>query len=202
VDGGVLGSSLNSSCTLYLIAYQHIITSVSINHPLQAWINYDVNFRTKAASNPSLRWDIRDLDLWLERFSQTLQLSLTAGHVIIVVVPLIILTTVLFIPLLHTLMEEGNHLTREDHHLMKVDRFMEDGHQLTEMDHQHRQTHSNDLSHPIPTHAVTLTGQTVTVQTANLLTDVRDVADPILVKASLQKGSSALIKHSLTIVHP
>jgi len=63
--------SLNPSCAPYLIAYQRIITSASINHPLQAWVSYDVKFRTKAATDPSLRWDIRDLDLWLEHFPGT-----------------------------------------------------------------------------------------------------------------------------------
>ena len=33
-----------------------------------AWLSYDMRFRTKAANDPSLRWDIRDLDLWLECF--------------------------------------------------------------------------------------------------------------------------------------
>jgi len=71
-------------CT-WLIAYRLILhvprtsllTSASsppqirTNHPLQAWINYDVKICTKAASNPSLRWDIQYLDLWLERFLDT-----------------------------------------------------------------------------------------------------------------------------------
>ena len=49
-----------------LIAYQHIITSASVSYPLQSWLNYDVQFRMLAASNPSLRWDTRHPDLWLQ----------------------------------------------------------------------------------------------------------------------------------------
>ena len=52
----------------HLIAYQRIITSANSRHPLHAWVSYDIKFRTKAANDPSLRWDIRDLDLWLECF--------------------------------------------------------------------------------------------------------------------------------------
>ena len=63
--------SLNPLCALYLIAYQRIITSASTSHPLQTWVSYDEKFHTKAASDPSLRWDIRDLVLWLEHFPGT-----------------------------------------------------------------------------------------------------------------------------------
>jgi len=49
---------LNPSCAPYLIAYQRIITSANSRHPLWLWLNYDVKFRIKAASNPSLRWDV------------------------------------------------------------------------------------------------------------------------------------------------
>ena len=49
-----------------LIAYQRIITSASVSYPLQSWLNYDVQFRMLAASNPSLRWDTRHHDLWLQ----------------------------------------------------------------------------------------------------------------------------------------
>jgi len=55
----------------YLIVNQCIITSTSTNHPLQARISYDVKFHTKAASGPSLRKDMQDLDLWLEHFPGT-----------------------------------------------------------------------------------------------------------------------------------
>ena len=54
-----------------LIAYQRIITSASNNHPLSAWLNYDIRFRTLAASNPSVRWDTRENELWLEFFTGT-----------------------------------------------------------------------------------------------------------------------------------
>ena len=63
--------ALDPSCAPYLITYQRIITSANSNHPLHAWINYDMKFRTKAASEPTLRWDIRELDLWLECFPGT-----------------------------------------------------------------------------------------------------------------------------------
>ena len=37
-----------------------------MSYPLQSWLNYDVQFRTLAASNPSLRWDTHHHDLWLQ----------------------------------------------------------------------------------------------------------------------------------------
>ena len=48
------------------VAYQRIITSASMQYPLTAWLNYDIQFRTLAASDPSLRWDTRHTDLWLQ----------------------------------------------------------------------------------------------------------------------------------------
>ena len=63
--------SLDPSCASHLIAYQRIITSANSQHPLHAWLSYDTRFRTKAANDSSLRWDIRDLDLWLECFPGT-----------------------------------------------------------------------------------------------------------------------------------
>ena len=54
------------SCTPSLIAYQRIITLASVSYPLQSWLNYDVQFRMLAASDPSLRWDTRHPDLWLQ----------------------------------------------------------------------------------------------------------------------------------------
>jgi len=59
---------LNPSCAPYLVEYQCIITTANSRHPLHAWVNYDTKFRTKAANDPSLRWDIRDLYIWLECF--------------------------------------------------------------------------------------------------------------------------------------
>ena len=46
------------------IVYQCIITSASIQYPTAAWLNYDVQFRTLAASEPALHWDVRHTDLW------------------------------------------------------------------------------------------------------------------------------------------
>ena len=54
-----------------LIAYQRIITSASIQYPLESWLSYDVQFRTLAAADPSLRWDIRHADLWLQCVTQS-----------------------------------------------------------------------------------------------------------------------------------
>ena len=108
--------SLNPSCAPYLIAYQRIITSASTSHPLQAWVSYDVKFRTKAASDPSLRWDIQDLDLWLEHFPGTAAQSShwpcnhcgSTTHY-----P----SHCPFVPLLHTLMEDYQ-LMEKDHQLL------------------------------------------------------------------------------------
>ena len=49
-----------------LVAYQRIITSASIQYPLVAWLNYDIQFRILATSDPSLCWDTRHTDLWLQ----------------------------------------------------------------------------------------------------------------------------------------
>ena len=49
-----------------LVAYQHIITSANNLYPLESWLDSDVQFRTLAASNPSLRWDTGHPDLWLQ----------------------------------------------------------------------------------------------------------------------------------------
>jgi len=139
--------SLNPSCAPYLIAYQCIITSASNNHHLQAWINYNVKFCNKTASESSLRWDIWDLDLWLEHFPDTAAQpnSWPCNHCGT------ILTVVLFVALIHILMEEENYLTKEAHQLMEVDQqLMEEDRQPTEMDHQHPQTHSNDLPQHMP----------------------------------------------------
>ena len=63
--------SINPSCATHLIAYQRIKTLANSQYPLYAWLSYDMRFRTKAANDPSLRWDIQDLDLWLECFPGT-----------------------------------------------------------------------------------------------------------------------------------
>ena len=46
--------SINPSCAPHLISYQWIITLANSQHPLQAWLSYDMRFRTKAANDPSL----------------------------------------------------------------------------------------------------------------------------------------------------
>lgn len=53
------------------VAYQRIITSASMQYPTASWLNYDVQFRTLAASNPTLQWDVRPIDLWLQFMSGT-----------------------------------------------------------------------------------------------------------------------------------
>ena len=57
---------------------------------------------------------------------------------------------------------------------------MEKDHQLKEEDHQRLPTLNNDL------HAATSTGPTVSVQTADLFTDVRTVVGPTRPRAALQ----------------
>ena len=54
-----------------LVAYQRIITSASVQYPLESWLTYDVQFRMLAASDPSLRWDMRHADLWLQCLTPT-----------------------------------------------------------------------------------------------------------------------------------
>ena len=48
------------------VAYQCIITSASTQYPPTAWLNYNVQFRTLAALDPNLYWDVRHTDLWLQ----------------------------------------------------------------------------------------------------------------------------------------
>ena len=52
-----------------LASYQCIITSASTQYPPMAWLNYDVQFYTLAASDPSIRWDKCHTDLWLQCMS-------------------------------------------------------------------------------------------------------------------------------------
>ena len=56
----------NTARALELIGYQRIITSTNQSLPLKAWLQYDGQFRTPAASNPHLRWDLRQPELWYE----------------------------------------------------------------------------------------------------------------------------------------
>ena len=58
--------SANPKRALELIDYQCLITSANLQLPLSSWMSYDIRFRTLAASNPALSWDIRHPDLWLE----------------------------------------------------------------------------------------------------------------------------------------
>ena len=65
--------AVNPSRALELLGYQRLITSANLQLPFSAWMSYDIRFRTLAASNSALRWDIRHPDLWLEclTFSRT-----------------------------------------------------------------------------------------------------------------------------------
>ena len=54
-----------------LVAYQCIITSASVQYPLESWLTYDVQFWMLAASDPSLRWDMRHANLWLQCLTST-----------------------------------------------------------------------------------------------------------------------------------
>ena len=51
---------------LEFFGYQRIITSLNLSLPLSAWMTYDIRFQTLAASHPSLRWDSRHLDTWID----------------------------------------------------------------------------------------------------------------------------------------
>ena len=64
------------ACAPQLVAYQRIITSASIHYPLSAWLNYDVQFRTLAASDSLVCWDIRHTDLWLQCVTTTPPLAI------------------------------------------------------------------------------------------------------------------------------
>ena len=66
---------LDPFCAPHLVAYQRIITTANSDHPLQSWLNHDKKITTQAANDPSLRWDIRDTDLWLECFPVSVQAS-------------------------------------------------------------------------------------------------------------------------------
>ena len=95
------------------------------------------------------------------------QLNLTIGHVPIVVELTIMLTTVLFIPLLHTLMVEDNQLLL---------------------------TPNSDPPLLTLPYAVATTDQTVTVLSANMHTDVTTVVGHTRAKAIQEMGSSAIFK--------
>ena len=48
-----------------LVAYRRIITPANNHYPLTAQLNYDVQFWTLAAPDPSLCWDVHHTDFWL-----------------------------------------------------------------------------------------------------------------------------------------
>ena len=49
-----------------LLGYQRLITSANLQLPFSFWMSYDVKFCTLAATCPSLRWETRHSDPWLE----------------------------------------------------------------------------------------------------------------------------------------
>ena len=56
----------NPSRASELLGYQRLIHSASKHFGTASWLKYDAQFRTLAASNPQLRWDLRHPDLWLD----------------------------------------------------------------------------------------------------------------------------------------
>ena len=56
----------NPARALELVGYQRIVTSADHSLPLKAWLQYDAQFHTLAASNPLLRWDQWHPELWYE----------------------------------------------------------------------------------------------------------------------------------------
>ena len=84
-------SSLLDACNIYiaivvaynpsqaaeLLGYERLIHSASKHFSTLAWLNYDMQFRTLAASNPQLQWNLRHSELWLDNLaSQTDSFSL------------------------------------------------------------------------------------------------------------------------------
>ena len=58
----------NPSRAAELLGYQRLIHSASKHFSTSAWLNYDMQFRTLAASNPQLQWNLHHSELWLDRF--------------------------------------------------------------------------------------------------------------------------------------
>ena len=58
--------SANPSRGLELFGYQRLTTSANLRLPFSPWMSYDTKFCTLAANYPSLHWDVRHPDLWLE----------------------------------------------------------------------------------------------------------------------------------------
>ena len=104
------------ACAQELLGYQRLITSANLQLPFSSWMSYDVKFRTLAATCPSLRWDTRHPDLWLEHLTiyQNHQCQ-NAGPAHIATVYIIFQTVVLFLvvdlQILHPLID--NQLTCE-----------------------------------------------------------------------------------------
>ena len=53
-----------------LLAYQAIICGASSRFAPRLWLRYDQRFRASAAADSTLRWDVRNNELWLECFTQ------------------------------------------------------------------------------------------------------------------------------------
>jgi len=157
---------LDPSCTAHLVAYQCIITSGNSHHPLLAWVSYDTKFRAKAANDPSLRWDIRDLDLWFEYFPGTsnqpncwpcLHCCSTTHYPSTVIVS--------FAPLIHSLEENNQFLL------------------IT----------NNEPTSLKPLHAVISIDPAITEKILNFHTNVISVPGPTQPRTASKRGSSSLI---------
>ena len=57
------------SKVLEMLGCQCIIASLNLRFPITTWMTYDLKLPTLAASYPSLCWDIRHLDTWVECIS-------------------------------------------------------------------------------------------------------------------------------------
>ena len=66
----------NPSRALELLGYQRLIHSASKHFNTSAWLNYDVQFRTLAAANPQLQWNLRHSELWLDNMASHTSSSL------------------------------------------------------------------------------------------------------------------------------
>ena len=59
----------NPSRAAELLGYQRLIYSASKHFSTSAWLNYDMQFRTLAASNPQLQWNLHHSELWLDNLA-------------------------------------------------------------------------------------------------------------------------------------
>lgn len=55
--------------SLSLLNYMHIIRTASAKFRGMAWYAYDIEFRKRAAKDPSLDWGQRDMQLYLDKFT-------------------------------------------------------------------------------------------------------------------------------------